>query len=69
MTIYTNIEDLRVEAAKRVPKPFFEYVENGSYDELTLRANRRDLDAIRFRQRVMLNVSERRHGGTMLGEP
>jgi L-lactate dehydrogenase (cytochrome) len=69
MTIYTNIEDLRVEAARRVPKPFFEYVENGSYDELTLRANRRDLDAIRFRQRVMLNVSERRHGGTMLGEP
>jgi L-lactate dehydrogenase (cytochrome) len=69
MTIYTNIEDLRVEAWKRVPKPFFEYVENGSYDELTLRANRRDLDAIRFRQRVMLNVSERRHGGTMLGQP
>lgn len=69
MTIYTNIEDLRVEASKRVPKPFFEYVENGSYDELTLRANRRDLDAIRFRQRVMLNVSERKHGGTMLGKP
>lgn len=69
MTIYTNIEDLRVEASRRVPKPFFEYVENGSYDELTLRANRRDLDAIRFRQRVMLNVSERRHGATMLGKP
>jgi L-lactate dehydrogenase (cytochrome) len=69
MTIYTCIEDLRVEAARRVPKPFFEYVENGSYDELTLRANRRDLDAIRFRQRVMLNVAERRHGGTMLGGP
>lgn len=69
MTIYTNIEDLRVEASKRVPKPFFEYVENGSYDELTLRANRRDLDAIRFRQRVMLNVAERKHGGTMLGKP
>jgi L-lactate dehydrogenase (cytochrome) len=69
MTIYTNIEDLRLAASRKVPKPFFEYVENGSYDELTLRANRRDLDAIRFRQRVMLNVSERRHGGTMLGEP
>jgi L-lactate dehydrogenase (cytochrome) len=69
MTIYTNIEDLRVEASRRVPKPFFEYVENGSYDELTLRANRRDLDAIRFRQRVMLNVSQRKLGGTMLGKP
>jgi L-lactate dehydrogenase (cytochrome) len=69
MTIYTNIEDLRVAASRRVPKPFFEYVENGSYDELTLRANRRDLDAIRFRQRVMLNVSERKLGGTMLGKP
>ena len=69
MTIFTNIEDLRVEASKRVPRPFFEYVENGSYDELTLRANRLDLDAIRFRQRVMLNVAERKHGGTMLGRP
>ena len=69
MTVFTNIEDLRVEASKRVPRPFFEYVENGSYDELTLRANRRDLDAIRFRQRVMLNVAERKHRGTMLGQP
>ena len=69
MTVFTNIEDLRIEASKRVPRPFFEYVENGSYDELTLRANRRDLDAIRFRQRVMLNVAERKHRGTMLGQP
>lgn len=68
MTIYTNIEDLRVEAQKRVPKPFFQYVENGSYGEHTLRANRHDLDQILFRQQVMVNVSDRKYATTMLGE-
>lgn len=68
MTIYTHIGDLRAEARKKVPKPFFQYVENGSYDELTLRANRHDLDAVKLRQRVMVNVSDRKLGGTMLGE-
>jgi L-lactate dehydrogenase (cytochrome) len=33
-------------------------VEHGSYDELTLKANRDDLDAIRLRQRVLIDVSK-----------
>ena len=41
-TPITNIEDLRVLARRRVPKALFEYVDGGSYDELTLRANRAD---------------------------
>jgi L-lactate dehydrogenase (cytochrome) len=64
----TNIEDLRVMARRRVPKALFEYVDGGSYDELTLRANRADLDAIRLRQRVMVDTSERDLTTTMLGE-
>lgn len=63
-----SIEDLRVRARRRVPKPFFQYVENGSFAELTLRRNRADLDAIVFRERVMFDVSERRLETTMLGE-
>jgi L-lactate dehydrogenase (cytochrome) len=67
-TTITNIEDLRVLARRRVPKALFEYVDGGSYDELTLRANRTDLDAIRLRQRVMVDTSKRDLTTIMLGE-
>jgi len=67
--IVTNVLDLRELARSRVPRAFFEYVDHGSYDELTLRANRRALEAIRLRQRVMRNVAERNLATTMLGEP
>lgn len=68
MTIYTHIGALRAAAKRRVPKPFFEYVENGSYEGLTLEANRHDLDSTRLRQRVMCNVENRRVSAMMLGE-
>lgn len=68
MTIITHVGDLREQARRRVPKAFFQYVENGAYQGLTLEANRRDLDAITLRQRVMGQVAERKHGTTMLGE-
>jgi L-lactate dehydrogenase (cytochrome) len=67
-TPITNIEDLRVLARRRIPKALFEYVDGGSYDELTLRANRADLDAIRLRQRVMVDTSKRDLTATLLGE-
>src|SRR5918911_4703854 len=63
-----TIEDLREIAKRRVPRTFFEYVEAGSYEELTLRANRGDLDALTFRQRVMTDVSSRTQATTMVGE-
>jgi L-lactate dehydrogenase (cytochrome) len=57
-----------VQAHRRVPKPFMDYVEAGSFAEITLRENRRDLDSIRFRERVMADVSDRKLETTMLGE-
>ena len=36
----TCIEDLRDIARRKVPKAFFDYVDSGSYNEETLRANR-----------------------------
>lgn len=63
-----SIEDLRRRAHRRVPRPFMDYVESGSFSEITLRANRRDLDAIRFRERVMFDVSNRKLETRMLGE-
>lgn len=63
-----SIEDLRSVAHKRVPKPFMDYVEAGSFSQITLRENRRDLDAIRFRERVMSDVSNRKLETTIVGE-
>jgi L-lactate dehydrogenase (cytochrome) len=63
-----SVEDLRRVAHVKVPRPFIQYVEAGSFSEITLRANRRDLDAIRFRERVMFDVSDRKLQTTMLGE-
>src|SRR5690606_2872140 len=63
------IEDLRLLHMKRVPKAFFDYADRGSYTEDTLRANRTDLEKIKFRQRILVDVSKRNLGTTILGEP
>lgn len=63
-----SIEDLRKRAHARVPRPFMDYVEAGSFSEITLRENRRDLDSMRFRERVMFDVANRKLDTTMLGE-
>jgi L-lactate dehydrogenase (cytochrome) len=68
MPIITNIQDLRQAAKKRVARAIFEYVDRGSYDEETLHANKADLDALKFRQRVAINVDERSTRSTMLGQ-
>lgn len=64
----TCIEDLRQAARRRVPRAFFDYVEGGSYSEQTLRANSADLERLTFRQRVLIDVSQRDTGTTILGE-
>jgi len=69
MPVITNIEDLRRVARRRIPRAMFDYVDCGSYDELTLRANRADLDAIALRQRVLIDVSSVSLKTSLLGEP
>ncbi len=68
MKTITCIEDLRALARRKVPKAFFEYVDSGSYNEETLRANRADLEHIKLRQRVMVDVSERSLATTIVGQ-
>src|SRR5450432_3546985 len=65
----TCIEDLRELHKRRVPKAFFDYADRGSYAEETLRANRDDLQNIKFRQRILVDVSKRNLATTILGEP
>src|ERR1700742_1013900 len=64
----TCIEDLRQLHKQRVPKAFFDYADRGSYTEDTLRANSEDLQQIKFRQRLLVDVSKRDPSTPMLGE-
>ena len=65
----TCINDLRTLHKRRVPKAFFDYADRGSYAEETLRANREDLQQIKLRQRILVDVSKRDMSTTILGEP
>ena len=49
--------DYRELARRRLPHFLFEYVDGGSYAEVTLRRNVADLEAVALRQRVLCDVS------------
>jgi L-lactate dehydrogenase (cytochrome) len=49
--------DYRELARRRLPKFLFEYIEGGSYAEVTLKRNVADLEAVSLRQRVLRDVS------------
>jgi L-lactate dehydrogenase (cytochrome) len=51
-----------------VPQAFFEYAEAGSYTESTLRANLADIERVKLRQRVLVNVDARETSTTICGE-
>jgi L-lactate dehydrogenase (cytochrome) len=68
MPIINSVADLRELARRRVPRAIFEYADRGAYDELTLARNRRDLDALALRQRVMVDLSKLSLATSVLGE-
>src|SRR5271165_6658184 len=67
MPVIQSIADLRALARRRIPRAIFDYADGGAYEERTLRANAADLDAITFRQRVMVDVSTVSLATTVLG--
>jgi L-lactate dehydrogenase (cytochrome) len=68
MPVINSIEDLRIIARSRIPRALFDYIDRGSYDEITWTRNRDDLRALELRQRVMVDVSQLAVGTTVLGE-
>lgn len=52
-----SVNDYRQLAKRRLPPFLFEYIDGGSYDEVTLRRNIADLERVALRQRVMTDVS------------
>jgi L-lactate dehydrogenase (cytochrome) len=53
-----SVSDYRALARARLPHFLFEYLDGGSYDEVTLARNIADLKSIALRQRVLRDVSD-----------
>jgi len=58
MTGPATYADLYQAAKRRVPRFLFDYVQGGSFDELTLARNRTALEAVRLRQRVLTGIGD-----------
>jgi L-lactate dehydrogenase (cytochrome) len=69
MKAMTCIEDLRQTARRKVPRAFFDYADGAAYAEQTLRANSADLQEIKLRQRILVDVAARTTETRILGEP
>ncbi len=62
-----SVGDFRELARRRLPRPLFDYVDGGAYEESTMSANCSDLSSIRLRQRVMTDVSKVSLATSVLG--
>lgn len=63
-----SASDYREIARRRLPHFLFEYIDSGSYDQVTLRRNVEDLANIALRQRVLRDVSNIDLSTTLFGE-
>lgn len=68
MSVITCNEDLRVLARRRVPRMFYDYVDSGSWTEGTYRANENELQRLKLRQRVALDIERRSLRTQMIGQ-
>jgi L-lactate dehydrogenase (cytochrome) len=63
-----SVLDFREGARRRLPRFLFDYIDGGSYGEVTLRRNVEDLAAIALRQRVLRDVSKLNLETHLLGQ-
>ena len=68
MAVITCIEDQRQLAMRKVPRMFYDYADSGSWTESTYRSNGQDFEALKLRQRVGVDVSDRSTTMEMLGQ-
>lgn len=64
----TCIEDLREIHQRRAPKMFYDYVDSGSWTESTYRNNSSAFDQHEFKQRVLVDMTNRSLRSRMLGQ-
>ncbi|MEQ1863974.1 MAG: L-lactate dehydrogenase [Micropepsaceae bacterium] len=63
-----SVSDYRELARRRLPRQQFDYVDGGAFDEMTLRANRDDLQRFYLKQRILKDVSAIDTSTTILGQ-
>ncbi len=63
-----SVSDYRSAARRRLPKMLFEYIDGGSFAEVTLRRNVADLEQLSLRQRVMRDMASLDTGVQTLGQ-
>lgn len=69
MAVITSIDDLKALHRARTPKMFYDYAESGSYTEQTFRENTTDFAKLKLRQKVAVDMTDRKLAGDMVGMP
>ena len=68
MSLPLTIEDLRLQAKRRVPRMFYDYADSGAWTEGTYRSNETDFAKVKLRQRVAVDMTNRSLASTMIGQ-
>ena len=63
-----NIADLREAAKRRLPRGLFEYVDRGTENEVSIRANRQSFDSVQFVPRPLIDVAGRSMKTALFGK-
>jgi 4-hydroxymandelate oxidase len=66
---FCNLHEVEARARATLPAATFDYFAGGSCDELTLAENLRAFEALALRPRVLVDVSRRELGTSLLGTP
>lgn len=66
---FLNLREVELLARDRLPAATYDYFAGGANDELTLAANRQAFESLALRYRVLVDVSRRDTGTTLLGKP
>ncbi len=63
-----NIDEIEVLARRHLPRSIYDFVQGGADDEVTTRANRVAFQTIKFRPRVLRDVSRRDQSTVVAGQ-
>lgn len=69
MYVGYNTYEFRAEARRIVPRGLFDFVDRGAEDEIALRNNREQLDAIKLVPRVLRDTAQRTSATVLFGKP
>ena len=62
-----NIAELRLRAKRRLPRGIFVFVDRGAEDDVSVRDNRAAIDRIKFRPRILTDISSRDQSISLFG--